>query len=568
LPDVPTSSVLDAPVRGGRPVSLRGPALLESALLNKGTAFTEEERDAFGLHGLLPSRVSPIDEQVALELEHIRRKGDDLERYIGLASLQDRNETLFYRVLVENLEEFLPIVYTPTVGRACQEYSHIFRRPRGVWITPDDVGRIPELLRAAGSPDVRLIVATDNERILGLGDQGAGGMGIPVGKLSLYTAGAGIYPALTLPVSLDVGTDNQALLDDPLYLGHRGPRLRGERYDAFIDAFVEAVLSTFPRALLQWEDFKQHNAIRILDRYRHRITSFNDDIQGTSAVVLAGIHSALRMLEQRLSEQRLLFVGAGAAGIGIARLVRSAGGRTDGREAGPAILMMDSTGVVHRGRERLDADKLEFAVDEGLLQELGAGDGSDLRRVIAGFRPTILIGTCGTPSRFGEAEVREMAEHVERPLILPLSNPTSRSEAVPEDVIRWTRGRALVATGSPFPPVELGGRRHVIGQANNAFCFPGIGLGVIVGEAREVTDAMFMVAAETLAGLVSEQRLAACAVYPSQNDLRAVSRAIAIAVVREARDSGFGRPFHGDEEIERAVDAAMWFPDYLPYAPA
>ena len=340
------------PSRGayGQRVVRSGRDLIAQPLLNKGAAFTAQERDRHGLHGLMPPGVATMDEQLALELEHVRRKADDLERYIGLAALQDRNETLFYRLLVENLEEFLPIVYTPTVGLACQQFSHIFRRPRGIWITPDDVGRIDDILRRVGY-DIRLIVVTDNERILGLGDQGAGGMAIPVGKLALYTAAAGIYPAQTLPVSLDVGTDNEALLDDPLYLGHRAPRLRGPAYDAVVEAFVDAVVRVFPTAVVQWEDFKQHNAVRILERYRRRLPSFNDDMQGTAAVILAGLLAARRE-RGGLTSDRFMFVGAGAAAIGIASLLQRelAVQGMDPRAAASAIVMLDSHGLVHSGR--------------------------------------------------------------------------------------------------------------------------------------------------------------------------------------------------------------------------
>jgi len=555
---------------GPVPVPHRGAELLEHPLLNKDAAFTEKERDEFRLHGLLPMRVFSIEEQVALEVEKIRRKEDDLEKFIGLAALQDRNETLFYRVLVENLEEFLPIVYTPVVGRACQEYSHILRRPRGLWLTPDDIDNIPELLTNARHEDVRLIVVTDNERILGLGDQGAGGMGIPVGKLALYTAGAGIYPALTLPVSLDVGTDNQERLDDPYYVGYKKPRLRGPEYDRFIETFVDGVLEVFPHALLQWEDFKQHNAIRLLDRYRHRITSFNDDIQGTAAVVMGGIYSALRILQEPLGDQRLVFLGAGAAGIGIARLVR-AQMRKEGvseEQARHAIVQLDSRGLTYLGREPLDQDKEELALTPEEMEAYGfeAGSTYDLEAVIEKVRPTFLIGTSGTPGTFTEKAIREMAAHSRLPVIMPLSNPTSKTEAQPVDIMEWTRGRALVSTGSPFPPVVRGERTHVIGQANNAFVFPGIGLGAVVAEAREVTDEMFLVAAEALAHQVTEERLEEGALYPNQSELRTVSRAVAIAVARCARDCGVGRHFR-DEEIEPAVDAMVWDPDYVPYEP-
>ena len=555
---------------GPVPVPHRGAELLEHPLLNKDAAFTQKERDQFRLHGLLPMRVFSIEEQVELEVAKIRRKDDDLEKFIGLAALQDRNETLFYRVLIENLEEFLPIVYTPVVGRACQEYSHILRRPRGLWLTPDDIGNIPELLSNARHEDVRLIVVTDNERILGLGDQGAGGMGIPVGKLALYTAGAGIYPALTLPVSLDVGTDNQALLDDPYYVGYRKPRLRGPEYDRFIEVFVESVLEVFPHALLQWEDFKQHNAIRLLDRYRHRITSFNDDIQGTAAVVMGGVYSALRILEEPLGDQRLVFLGAGAAGIGIARLVKAQMVKEGVSEERirQAIVQLDSRGLTYLGREPLDEDKEELALTPEAMQAYGfeAGQSYDLEAVVEKVRPTFLIGTSGTPGTFTEKAIREMAAHARIPIVMPLSNPTSKTEAQPADIIEWTKGRALVSTGSPFEPVVRGERTHVIGQANNAFVFPGIGLGAVVAEAREVTDEMFLVAAETLAHQVGEDRLEVGALYPTQSDLRRVSREVAIAVARCARDCGVGRHFE-EEEIGHAVDSMVWRPGYVPYEP-
>ncbi len=552
-------------------VKSRGITLLRDSRVSKGTAFTDEERDAFGLRGLIPSAVRTIEDQVDLEIEHLRRKEDDLEKYIELIALQTRNETLFYRLLTDQLEELMPIIYTPVVGEACIQFSHIFRRSKGLWISPDDIDHIPEMLANTELVDVRLIVATDNERILGLGDQGAGGMGIPIGKLALYTAGAGIHPSLTLPVSLDVGTDNTDLLDDPLYIGYRKPRLRGRAYDEFIEAFVDGVIEVFPHAVLQWEDLKQHNAIRILDRYRHRITSFNDDIQGTSGVALAGVLSALRVTGQKLSDQRVVFLGAGAAGIGMARLIRL-GMKREGVSrdiVGSAIAMLDSKGLVYDGRVSLDEDKREFALGAAEMAKYGfAGGGSyDLEAVVEAVHPTVLIGTSGTPGAFAELAVRKMASYVPTPLIMPLSNPTSASEAEPADILTWTEGRALVATGSPFDPVTLGGERHVIGQANNAFIFPGVGLGAIVSETKEITDEMFLAAADTLASMVPAERLAERALYPSQSDLRGVSRATAVAVAKVARDMGEGRVW-SDEQIEEAVDAAMWFPKYLTYLPA
>jgi len=542
-----------------------GHELLANPQLNKDAAFTEQERADHGLRGLLPWRALTIRQQVALELEHLRRKGDDLERYIGLTALHERNQILFYRMLIDHLEELAPIVYTPTVGYACRAFSHVLRRPQGVWITPDDIDRIPELLRNAARPDVRLIVATDNERILGLGDQGAGGMGIPVGKLALYTAGAGLNPAVTLAISLDCGTDNPLLLGDPLYLGYPKPRLRGSAYDRFIEAFVVAVEDVFPHALLQWEDFKQHNAIRLLDRYRHRLPSFNDDMQGTAAVVLAGILAALGETGTALCDQRALFVGAGASGIGIARLLQSAmrGAGASEQTVRRAVVMIDSRGLIFEGREHVEDDKLPFALRGEELERLGLepGPGSDLETVIRKVAPTVLVGTSGQPGKFSEAVIRAMAAQVDRPIVLVLSNPTASSEATPADVLAWSDGRALVATGSPFPPVELEDRQRLIAQANNVFVFPGVGLGAVVAHAREVTDGMFLAAAAELAGMVTAERLAAGALYPPLNDLRAVSRRIAIAVAREARDQGLGRLF-ADGEIEAAVDATMWDPAY------
>jgi malate dehydrogenase (oxaloacetate-decarboxylating) len=565
---------------GPVPVPYRGAELLELPPLNKDAAFSPAERDALGLRGLVPPRVATIEEQVALELEHVRRKSDDLERYIGLIALQDRNETLFYRLLAENLEEFLPVVYTPTVGRACQEFSHILRRTRGLWITPDDVDRIPDLLLNAAHRAIRLVVVTDNERILGLGDQGAGGMAIPIGKLALYTAAAGIAPSLTLPVSLDVGTDRADLLEDPLYVGWRHPRLRGPEYDAVLEAFVEAVRTTLPRAVVQWEDFKQHNAIRLLDRYRDRLPCFNDDIQGTGAVALAGILTGLRVAAEgrasaSLSDQRLVLLGAGAAGIGIARTVRAEMRRQGMPDAAIrcALALVDTHGLVTGARPGLDDDKAEFALPEAVVAELGFADrpdgiGISLAEVVEAMQPTVLVGTSGACGAFTEDAVRAMARHVARPIVLPLSNPTSKCEAEPATILDWTEGRALVATGSPFAPVTLDdGTTRVVGQSNNVYVFPGVGLGAIVAEARSIPDEAFLAAARSVAALTSRDRLDAGALYPPISDLRRVSRAIAVEVARVIRDaglSGHAGPFD-DAAISAAVDAAMWSPAYRPY---
>jgi malate dehydrogenase (oxaloacetate-decarboxylating) len=549
----------------------RGLALLRHPMYSKGSAFTREERATFGMEGLLPAHVTTLELQSRRAYRAVQRKTDALEKYIGLAALQDRNEHLFYRVLADHLEELLPVVYTPTVGRACQEFSHIFRRARGLWITPDHRGRIYDVLGGAPFDDVRLIVITDNERILGLGDQGAGGMGIPVGKLALYTTVAGIPPWQTLPLSLDVGTDNRGLLDDELYLGHRGPRLRGPAYDSLVDELVHAIQRRFPRALLQWEDFKKNNAFRLLDRYRKELPSFNDDIQGTAAVAVAGVVAATRVTEVPLLEQRVVLLGAGAAGVGIARLLRSTllrAGLT-GEGLALATACLDSQGLLVDDQPIDDQHKRAFAWPAALAARMGLGASQprDLLAVVRALKPTVLIGTTGEPNAFTEAAVREMARHVRRPLVLPLSNPTSSCEARPADIMAWTDGRALVATGSPFEPVEHNGRRIAVGQGNNVFVFPGVGLGAIVAEAREVTDAMFVAAADQLAAEVSAQDLANGSIFPPIPQIRRVTARIAEAVVRAAREDGVARRPLADQQIPAAVAAAMWEPVYLPMIP-
>jgi malate dehydrogenase (oxaloacetate-decarboxylating) len=542
-------------------VPLRGPALLNHPMYNRSTAFTAEERRRLGLAGLLPGAVTTIDEQVRRAYGNIVRKADALERYIGLSAIQDRNEILFYRVLLEHIEEFLPIVYTPTVGRACQEYSRIFRRPRGLWINPDLQGHVDDVLGNAPYDDVRLVVVTDNERILGLGDQGAGGMGIPVGKLALYVAVAGIHPTQTLPVSLDVGTDNPELLADPLYVGWRHPRLRGERYEAVVDEFVRAVARRFPKAVLQWEDFKQWNAFKLLDRYRTVLPSFNDDIQGTAATALAGMLAGGRATGTPLAAQRIVLVGAGAAGMGIARLLRAALVRAglQGEALLRALALVDVDGLV------VDSDveyRRGLSWPAALADAAGLSTGRrDLLSVVRALRPTALLGASGAPGLFTEAVVRAMAEHVERPLVFPLSNPTSKAEAVPSDILAWTEGRALVATGSPFGFVEYKGRTVRVGQGNNVFVFPGVGLGSLVAEAREITDTMFAAAAEALASQVAESDLQEGGLYPPIASLRRVTVRVAEAVVREARDRGVGRSM-SDAEIPGTVAAALWEPVY------
>jgi malate dehydrogenase (oxaloacetate-decarboxylating) len=540
-------------------VRLRGPQLLNHPMYNRATAFTRDERRDLGLEGLLPDVVSSMEQQARRAYGNIVRKTEPLERFIGLAAIQDRNEHLFYKVLGEHLEEFLPIVYTPTVGQACQQYSRIFRRARGLWITPEHKGRMTEVLANATYEDVRLIVVTDNERILGLGDQGAGGMGIPIGKLALYVAAAGIHPAQTLPVSLDVGTDNQELLGDDLYIGWRQPRLRGEAYDAVVDEFVRAVKQRFPKALLQWEDLKQWNAFRLLERYRKELPSFNDDIQGTAAVAVAGMFAASRAAGRKLVGERLVIAGAGAAGVGIARLFQGALRREglEGEALRPAVALLDSKGLVVDAQDEYRRD-LAWTGDMASAHGLRAG--SPLLDVVKAVRPTVLVGVSGVPGLFGEEVVRAMASLVERPAIFPLSNPTSSSEARPADVMAWTGGRALMATGSPFEPVDVNGQKVRIGQGNNVFVFPGVGLGVLVSEAREVTDGMFAAAADALAAQLPEEDLRAGSLFPRVAGLRAITARVAEAVVRQAASEGVARSVPDDPAA--AIAAAMWDPAY------
>jgi malate dehydrogenase (oxaloacetate-decarboxylating) len=548
------------------PVTLSGHQLLDEPLLNKGSGFSEDERRELGLLGLLPLHCSTIEEQLARVYENYRRKESDVERYIFLTALQDRNEILFYRLLNEHITEMMPIIYTPTVGEACRTYSHLFRRPRGLYISYPYRHEIRTLLDTAPVQDVNVIVVTDGERILGLGDLGVGGMGIPVGKLSLYTLCAGIHPRTTLPILLDVGTDNEELLNDPLYLGWRHARVRGEDYDEFIEAFVQAVKEKFPRVLLQWEDFSKHNAPRLLERYRDRLCTFNDDIQGTGAVTVAGLLAAMKLIGTRLSEQRVLILGAGASAIGISDQIVAAM-VDDGvpeAEASTSIWLVDSQGLVHDSRPKLDPFKQKYAQPIERTRDWHLTDHSRISfaETVENVQPTILIGTSAQPGAFTENIVCEMAKYVERPVIFPLSNPTSKSEAMPADLIAWTNGRALVATGSPFAPVPYHGRTIEIGQCNNSFIFPGVGLGVIASGARHVTDSMFTAAARVLSEFSPAANNRDAALYPPLEQVRNISRAVALAVGLEAQRLGLADVTTLDVLKER-VKEKMWKPQYV-----
>ena len=547
----------------------RGHALLTDALLNKGSAFTPGERELFELDGVLPYQHTDRERQVRRGYQHIQDRGDNpLEKYVSMMGLMDRNETLFYQVLADHVEELLPIVYTPTVGQAAVRYSHLFRRGRGLWITPDHKGRIFEVLGHSRSDVIKLIVVTDNERILGLGDQGVGGMVIPIGKLALYTLGAGIHPAYTLPISLDVGTDNEALLSDDMYVGWRHPRLRGQAYYELVDEFVEAVKRRWPKAVLQWEDFKKTNAFTLLDRYRETIPSFNDDIQGTAAVVVAGIVAYAQAVGTPLREQRVVLVGAGAAGVGIARQLKHememAG--LDRDQVMRCIALLDSSGLIVEGRPGLEAPKADLAIAGDVARSAGLKSGMETMEVIEALRPTVLIGTTGQSGLFTEKMIRQVAATVDRPLIMALSNPTSKTEALPSDVAAWTNGRAVMATGSPFPPIVHGSRRIPVAQCNNVYVFPGVGLGAIVSESDVVTDGMFAAAASTLAGLVPGSGTGDVLLYPPLASIRETSRSIAFAVARQASDEGAGKPL-SDAQIEAALEREIWDLDYPKLLP-
>lgn len=542
-------------------------SLVGNPVLNKGMGFTEAERVEFDLHGLVPPRVATLQEQSDRSYEAFSNKKTELEKYLYLRDLQDSNETLFYYVLTQHVEEIMPIVYTPTVGLGCQRFSHVYRRPRGLFLAYPCREYLDKILANPRFDKVRAIVVTDGERILGLGDQGAGGMGIPIGKLALYSALAGVHPATTLPITLDVGTNNPALIDDPLYIGWKHERIRGEAYDQFIDAFVKAIKKRFPHILLQWEDFAQQNAGRILEKYRHDLCTFNDDIQGTAAIATATLFAAAQVTGVKLSEMKIVVVGAGSAGCGISNLVLQAmmeAGLSES-EACSRFYLIDRNGLLVEGMTDILSFQQKFVQQKNNIANWKVDSTTiNLLDVVTNAKPHVLIGVSGQPNIFTEQVVREMASHVKNPIIFPLSNPTSRSEAVPEDLLKWTNGAAIIGTGSPFPNVVKNGKSFRIDQTNNAYIFPGMGLGLIAVNAKVVTDKMFMLAAKALANCSPAKNDLNANLLPSFKDIRHVSYEVAYAVAKEAVSAGNATAYT-DDEIQKRIQDKMWVPSYLPY---
>ena len=548
---------------------LKGMDLLDTPLLNKGTAFSYEERTALGLHALLPPQVETLDQQVVRAYEAYQRKTDDLERHIYLRALQDNNEVLFYRLLVDHLEEMTPVVYTPVVAAGCAELSHIYRRPRGLFISYPLRDSIVELLRHRPNPEVDVIVATDGERILGIGDQGAGGLGIPIGKLSLYTLFGGIAPERTLPIVLDVGTNNQDRLKDPEYLGWRHERITGDDYYAFIERFVQAVKQELPGTLLQWEDFGILHARPILDKYRDQLLTFNDDIQGTGSINLSVVLAATEITGVPLRDQRFAILGAGSAGVGVADLLTGAlvEAGVPPAEARRRTWIVNRGGLLHSARTDIKDEQRVYAHPwEDVKSWAPTGGGKiGLEEVVREARPTVLIGLSTLKGAFTESIVRTMARWVSRPIIFPLSNPTVKSEAIPEDLLKWTEGRAIIATGSPFPPVKYGDTIYPIAQCNNAYIFPGLGLGLIVGRCRKVTNEMLLAAARALALRSPARENPHAPLLPSLRELRVVAEEIALAVAMEGQRSGLA-PKQSEDELRNRIHQIHWNPEYPVYA--
>jgi malate dehydrogenase (oxaloacetate-decarboxylating) len=545
-----------------------GYELLNDPLLNKGTAFTDAERDAFELHGLLPPYVTNLNLQVERRLAALRGIADDLQKYVFLRGLQDTNETLFYALLTRNIEELMPIVYTPTVGLGCQQFSRIFRKPRGLFLSIPLMDRVGRILANPRFDSVEAIVVSDGERILGLGDQGAGGMGIPIGKLSLYTACAGLHPSTTLPILLDVGTDNHELLADPLYIGWRHERARDAEYDDFVALFVEAVRARWPHVLLHWEDFAQRNANRLLARYRDQLCSYNDDIQGTAAVAVGAVLSAINVTGVPLRDQRIVVLGAGSAGTGICALLLRAmiDAGVSEQEARSRFYLVDRDGLLVEGMHGLQPFQVAFAQSRQRLADwhIENPDRIGLADVVANAHPTVLIGTSGQAHAFTESVVRSMSSHTPRPLIFPLSNPTERSEATPQELMAWTEGRAIIGTGSPFPPILRNGRPFRVDQTNNAYVYPGVGLGAISVKARRISDGMFLAAARTIAELSPARRDPQANLLPPLAELRQVSLQVAVAVAKQAATEGLAPP-RADQELTAAIASNMWEPRYATY---
>jgi len=539
----------------------RGQSLLELPQFNKGTAFSWEERIAHGLLGLLPPHEETLSEQVARAYRAYEAKSTDLERHIYLRQLQDFNEILFYRLIMDYPEKMIPIIYTPTVGEACKKFSEIYRKPRGLFMSYPEREHVDAILENAARDTVEAIVITDAEAILGIGDQGVGGMGIPIGKLALYTALGGVDPNVCLPILLDVGTNNQTLLDDPLYIGWPEPRISGAEYDAFVDQVVQALRTKWPDALIQFEDFGSSNAARLLDKYRGEMCCFNDDIQGTAAVTMGTVLAACHAANTRFDHCRVVIVGAGSAGCGIAeQLVQGlvAAGLNDS-EARDRFYLLDRDGLVREGLDRITSHQAAFTRKAGDLDDWEGEFG--LLDVVRNVRPNVLIGVSGQPGMFNEDVVRAMADINERPIIFPLSNPTERAEARPDDVIRWSDGRALVATGSPFPPVIHDGTAYQIAQCNNAYAFPGIGMGVLAVNAKIITDEMLMTVAETIGKPVQNSDVPGAALLPPLTDIRPLSREIAIAVAHRAVEQGLCEGVNADD-VERRIDERIWVPEY------
>jgi len=551
-----------------RAVSISGYDLINSPRWNKGTAFTDEERDVFSLHGLLPPHIGSLDDQIERRMQVLAGQPTSFHKYSFLRDLQDTNETLFYALLVRHVEQLLPLVYTPTVGEGCQRFSEIWRKPRGLFLSYPNKDRIAQILAHPRYDDVRCVVVSDGERILGLGDQGAGGMGIPIGKMALYTALGGIRPEYCLPVLLDVGTDNEDRLRSPIYVGWRHHRVRGEEYDAFVDTFVQSVKNRWPHVLLQWEDFAGSNAARLLARYRNQLCTFNDDIQGTAAVATATLISAMNVSGVQLDKQNIVIFGFGTAGIGIANLMvefmRERGLSVE--EARNHIYAIDRYGLITDKGKDVRSEQLPYARKEHEVQPWRQLNNEEitLLQVVQNAKPSVLIGVSGQPGVFTEEVVREMAKHTARPVIFPLSNPTSRSEANPQDVMNWTEGRALIGTGSPFEPVDVGGKKVQITQTNNSYIFPGLALGIIAVKAKRVTDAMIKAATEELVRHLPTLKDKQASLLPPLSEARKLGLLIARAVSKQALRDGQAELSH-EAELERVLEANVWQPVYVPY---